>query len=70
MCLCALETFRKGLISVSTTMILHINDVIVFWAQKLTELLAAIAILPSRQLINFLFPSPRECLINTIMGPK
>ena len=52
------------------TMILHTNDVIVSWAQKLTKLLAAIAILPSRQLINFLFPSPRECLINIIMGPK
>lgn len=60
MCLCAPETFRKGLISVSTTMILRTNDVIVFWAQKLTKLLAATAILPSRQLINSLFTSPRE----------
>lgn len=60
MCLCAPETFRKGLISVLTTMILHTNDVIVFWAQKLTKLLAATAILPSRQLINSLFTSPRE----------
>ena len=60
MCLCAPETFRKGLISVSKTMIFHTNDVIVFWAQKLTKLLAATAILPSRQLINSLFTSPRE----------
>ena len=51
-------------------MILHSNDVIVFWAQKLTELLAATAILPSRQHVHFLLTCPRERLISTITGRK
>lgn len=69
MCLCAPETFRKGLMYVKIK-ILHSNYVIVFWAQKLTKLLAATAILPSRQHIHFPLTCPREWLISTIMGRK
>lgn len=58
MCLCAPETFGTHVCLEDNDS--HINNAILFGAQKLSKLLAATAISPSRQDIHLLLIHPRE----------